>query len=433
MLWREDMERRRLAGGTIRSYDSSLRYFLEWITLRRMSVLDVGARELLDYLDELRADEATSDMGTIAARFTAINSLYDYLALQDFIPGNFVPAFRHRYLKAQLSAHNKHRVVQKRMSISVPAMRGFLRSISDLQERVIIVLLCKTGVRVSELVAIDVAEIDWKGQTIFIKPHPKRRHPWVMFDEEAARLLRKWLSVRSEWTTDADGPLLLDHKNARMPVTVVGHTIRRLGRRVGLHKDHGEKHEKLGPHVFRHWYTTQLRRDQMPPHYLQALRGDAIRETIDVYTELDLNDVRKAYLKRMPLIVGQRKNPAEWKRARRAENASFGGLTREEAARPAGLRPGPVVLELRRRIMKDTLGRGVKRPAEYVEWLVVERGMKLTTARPLVSQQLKTLGFPPLHRGARSKEGWKLRQQELKEHFTGKRSKRRKREKRGRV
>lgn len=160
--WREDAVARGLSPQTIRGYDCSIRQFIDW--LGRMSVLDVGPQELRAYFEELRTSTELS-MGNIGNRFTGLASLYDYLESERIIEDNFVPHFRRRYLALRLREANKKRF-ERRPFLSITQMRRLVRSISDTQERLLVVLAAKTGARVSELVAIDVADIDWRSQTI---------------------------------------------------------------------------------------------------------------------------------------------------------------------------------------------------------------------------------------------------------------------------
>lgn len=409
--WRENSVARGLSAQTIKGYDCSLRAYMDWCSLNDFSVLDVGPKELRAYFDNLRQEEPMS-IGAIGNRFTALSSLYDFLVEIGEVPDNFVPYFRRRYLQIPLKESRKIRFERKPF-LSVRQMRRLVKSISDAQEKVLIVLAAKTGVRVSELVAIDVADIDWKSQSVNLKKQRKRTHLVAFFDMETERLLKKWLSIREHWTDDDAGPLFLGLNNQRMTTSAARKIVTRVTTRIGLYKPGGEQHEKVRPHTFRHFFTTHMYRAGMSRDHIRILRGDSLGQTIDLYLTTDWDTLRREYLKCVPLIAGGPKPPPERRREQKTKNPSFGNLTPQEAAR-RGHQPGETVLQLRGRLANDLRKGKLRRPAYYVDWLTKKKGLSLSYARPLVSNQLRILGVPPLNRGPQKGPGWQAHRKTLR-------------------
>jgi site-specific recombinase XerD len=62
--------------------------------------------------------------------------------------------------------------------------------------------------------------------------------------------------------------------------------------------------EGVHPHVFRHWLTTLLRRAGMRREYILWIRGDAIRDAIDIYFHIYPKGVRENYLACVPPLGG---------------------------------------------------------------------------------------------------------------------------------
>jgi integrase/recombinase XerD len=71
--------------------------------------------------------------------------------------------------------------------------------------------------------------------------------------------------------------------------------------KVGLH-DPGSKRveDHFTPHCFRHFFTTMLSRAGIDKDLLKELRGDARRDSMDIYRHIDLEELRKAYLAHVP-------------------------------------------------------------------------------------------------------------------------------------
>jgi integrase/recombinase XerD len=78
--------------------------------------------------------------------------------------------------------------------------------------------------------------------------------------------------------------------------------MRKAGSRAGIHDPDGPLEERFSAHCCRHWFTTHLLRAGMERSYVQWLRGDAIREAVDIYFHVDPEDVRREYLAHIPQL-----------------------------------------------------------------------------------------------------------------------------------
>ena len=73
--------------------------------------------------------------------------------------------------------------------------------------------------------------------------------------------------------------------------------------RIGFHDSESDRLEDhFGPHCFRHWFTTNLRRNGLSREFIKELRGDSRREAVDIYDHIDHGELRKAYLAAIPRL-----------------------------------------------------------------------------------------------------------------------------------
>jgi len=73
--------------------------------------------------------------------------------------------------------------------------------------------------------------------------------------------------------------------------------------RVGLHNPDSEKlADRFTPHCCRHWLVTHLLRAGMSRDHVKWIRGDAMKESIDIYYHIDAEDVRKSYMAYVPQL-----------------------------------------------------------------------------------------------------------------------------------
>jgi integrase/recombinase XerD len=288
--YRQDLQLRGMHSGTLRTYGQQLKLFQAWYG---KDLLAVGPDELKAYLASLR--EHGLKTNSITHAYTALGSFYDFLEMEGSIPRNPVPAFRKRYLRQYKAGSDR----DERRCLTVDEVSRLITTALDSRKQALICLLAKTGMRVHELVALDVADVDMIKREIRLKPTPKRSNKILFFDEEAARILARWLSARAT-QGHKDGALFTGLKG-RLRSRGIEEIVEDCSRIAGI-GDPALGRDYITPHYFRIFFTTQLLRAGMPRHYIQALRGDVGGEAIDIYTRIDMEELRRSYLAHIPQL-----------------------------------------------------------------------------------------------------------------------------------
>jgi len=284
---------------TIVNYQSNLRIFSSFLKSKHVRFVDVDYEILRDFLGYLKNDRHDS-IKRISNYFSALSSFYDYLVLEGMMTGNPVPPVRKRYLRR----YKKIAVQGTRRAISVEDMSLLIHSILDPKYKAVAILFAKTGVRRGELLRIDVDDIEWKDLSITLKPCAKRSNRKVFFDDECARVLRRWIERRNSLGIDDGNPaLFISKKGTRLERSQITKKINMYAARVGIHNPRSKRLEdRFSPHYFRHWYTTWLLRNGMPREYVKELRGDSRKDAIDIYNHIDNEDLRIQYLSAIPKL-----------------------------------------------------------------------------------------------------------------------------------
>jgi len=292
-----DCELRRLSPATIEGYRSSLNIVSRFLRRKGLSIrkLDKGSLGIL-----LRfLVEQGYVYNTLLQYFAALSGFSDYLVWEGVIQTNSIVPFRKRYLKQYKNQHDPERKL-----ISVEEMANLLNSILNPRDKAIVTLLAKTGIRRGELIGIDVDDIDWVEQSIRLKPHAKRSNCTVFFDDEAARVLRRWMKARQNYDIKKDcKALFINERGGRLKRHGVYHAVTKYAQRIGLHNPKSRRVEDhFTPHCCRHWFTTHLRRNGMRREFIKELRGDARNEAVDIYDHIDRKELKRAYLAAIPVL-----------------------------------------------------------------------------------------------------------------------------------
>lgn len=293
----QDCELRRLSNATIEGYRSSLRITSDFLKHRGLSIgkLDKDSlRRILEFLVQ-----RGYVYNTLVQYFAALSGFCDYLVWEELAQTNSVIPFRKRYLKQYKNQHDPARKL-----ISIEEMAMLVNSILDPRDKAIVTLFAKTGIRRGELISIDLGEINWVEQSIQLKPHPKRSNCIVFFDDETARVLKRWIKARQNYEIkDGCKALFINEQGGRLKRHGVSHAVTKHAERIGLHNSKSKKIEDhFTPHCGRHWFTTHLRRNGMRREFIKELRGDARNEAIDIYDHIDKKELKRAYLAAIPML-----------------------------------------------------------------------------------------------------------------------------------
>ena len=207
---------------------------------------------------------------------------------------------RKRYLKRYKDDNNGH----ARKLISIEDMAKLANSMFDLRDKTLLVLFAKTGIRLRELIAIDINDINWDMLSIRLKSTHKRSNTVVYFDYETLILLQRWMKKRERIADEDCNALFVSYTTKhRLHRNAIYNAITKWATPLGLHNpDSPNLEDHFTPHCCRHWFTTHLRRAGMQREYIKELRGDRRHDAMDIYYHIDHEDLRKSYLGCIPQL-----------------------------------------------------------------------------------------------------------------------------------
>lgn len=295
--FKEDLEAQGLTHESLMLYAQQARRFLGWLDREPETIT---REDLKKYTLKLQREK--KDPQTIHSNFVGIGSLMQFLEEEDRIEVNPVPGFRRRSMRNVMREVGKRRTHMRKL-VSVEEMARFISTVLDVRDQAIALVLAKTGMRREECIQLDVEDVDWSEQSITIKEHSKRSQPLVFFDDETARVLRRWLVVReARGANPTKGPLFTGSGGGRIHKNELLSRFTEHAAALDLHVPGGKTKDKFTPHCCRHWFTTWLRRAKMNPAHVAWLRGDKESSTQSIYNHIDREEVRQEYLALIPQL-----------------------------------------------------------------------------------------------------------------------------------
>lgn len=277
---------RDLTAHTVRAYMNDVAGMLEHA--RRMgcdSVEQVDLRTLRSWLARLQTTGRSR--ATVARRASAVRVFTNWLARTGrsaHDPGALLLSPKlARTLPPVLRADE---AVDLIAGASAAADDGSAVGVRDVA---ILELLYATGVRVGELVGLDIDDVDRDRRIVrvFGKGRKERSVPYGL---PASQAVERWLrDSRPELATDSSGPaLFLGARGGRIDPRVIREMVHRRMEQVPGAPD-------IGPHGLRHTAATHLLEGGADLRSVQELLGHSSLATTQRYTHVSTDRLRKAY------------------------------------------------------------------------------------------------------------------------------------------
>ena len=154
-------------------------------------------------------------------------------------------------------------------------------------------LFCDTGIRLGELVGLDIDDVRLSEFEIRIRKGKGRGERSVYMGRTLYRALRKWSQVRP--TAGLTEAYLCTRDGRRLDKRNVARIVERAGKSAGLEK------RKTHPTMLRHTYATLFIKNGGNSFSLQRILGHSSIKTTMIYVNLAGSDLRDAHAKASPL------------------------------------------------------------------------------------------------------------------------------------
>ena len=254
---------------TIQYYKVTIEHLLK---NKDKSVRRVTTEEMREYLSDYQKINNCSNT-TIDNIRRNISSFFSWLEEEDYI------------LKSPMKRIHKIRTkIVVKSVISDESIERLRDNCVSKRDKAIIDLLYSTGIRVGELVNLNINDIDLEGRecVVYGKGNKERK---VYFDAKAKVHLIDYIESR-----DDDNEALfvtLDAPHDRLKISGVEIRLRELGRKLNL--------EKIHPHKFRRSMATRAIDKGMPIEQVQKILGHSQIDTTMQYAMVNQNNVKNSH------------------------------------------------------------------------------------------------------------------------------------------
>jgi integrase/recombinase XerC len=219
---------------------------------------------------------------SIQRSLSAARSFFNYLGREQGRPRN--PA-------ASVQAPRQPRKLPK--TLDADQVNKYLSfdedSVIARRDRAITELFYSSGLRLAELVAVDINDIDQHSKLLTVTGKGNKTRT-VPVGSMALQAIERWLQVRPDNSADEDGAVALftSSRGQRISVRNIQARLKVQGRKSGMLQD-------VHPHMLRHSFASHMLESSGDLRAVQELLGHANISTTQVYTHLDFQHLAKVY------------------------------------------------------------------------------------------------------------------------------------------
>jgi integrase/recombinase XerC len=279
---------------TIRNYESDLKQFAEFVEAKgdvKQGGPGIGLVDHALIRSYLGALFDKCGRTTIARKLSALKSFFKYLELRGAAPLN--PA-------AEIATPKQGQHIPTYLPID--DMFALLEQPDrgeelGLRDSAILEVLYSTGLRVGELVALDMERLDLDSRLVKVLGKG-RKERLLPIGRKAISAIREYLGCTEKKRKKAGysktyGPVFLNYRGGRLSTRSVNRLVKRYARKCGIQA-------KISPHSLRHTFATHLLDGGADLRSIQELLGHVNLSTTQKYTHVSIDKLVEVYDKSHP-------------------------------------------------------------------------------------------------------------------------------------
>lgn len=273
------------SSNTISSYMRDVRQFSSWLEGYGLPLSQASQSDIKNYAGYLKSRGKSE--ATVVRSVASLKSFYSYLISKHEVSSNpakgFTPAKVERKLPEILTSKEVDLFLEQPDSSEIKGCR----------DKAMLELLYATGIRVSELIALDLQDVNLTLGFIRCESHGKER--MIPLYKAAVKAISAYINdVRPQLIARMDETAVFVNLNGdRMSRQGFWKIVKHYQEKAGITKE-------ITPHTLRHSFATHLLENGADLKSIQEMLGHADISSTQVYTQLVNQKIKDVYIKAHP-------------------------------------------------------------------------------------------------------------------------------------
>lgn len=276
---------KKLSKNTLESYQRDILQYQEYLEEKKINYKEVNNENVLGYLDYLKGLDKKAS--TISRHLASIRLFYQYLLKNKIVKEDPTKGIQSPKIEKKAPSILSSQEVS--LLLEQPSGEG-LKSIRD---KAMLEVAYATGMRVTEIISLNVSDIDIESSLVTCKNENKQR---------IIPLGKLSLSALKEYMTIARPNMIKDDNETALFVNVNGKRLTRQGfwKIIKFYKEQAHITKDITPHVLRHSFATHLLQNGADLKSIQTMLGHSDISSTQVYMQFQDDSLKNIYNKAHP-------------------------------------------------------------------------------------------------------------------------------------
>jgi len=265
------------SGGVMTQTDTQTQTVIE------QAILQADTETIRLYMAHLGGQQYSKS--TTARKLATLRSFYKFLVKRNYVNSNPVTTIKTPKQDKKLPRFLEYEEVQR--LLNTPPMNTWLGA----RDRAILETLYSTGMRVSELVSLNMDDVDFLGEVIHIRGKGKKERISPI-GSSALQAIQRYIEFRNKRMASDnafDGKVLFANKHGKRLST------RSVRRKMDKYLEAAGLDPNISPHTLRHSFATHMLNNGADLRSVQELLGHQSLSTTQVYTHVTTSRMKDVY------------------------------------------------------------------------------------------------------------------------------------------
>ncbi len=278
-------EDKKLSKNTLESYQRDIYQYKEYVDENNVEYLQVKKEDVIKYLEYLKSINKKSS--TISRHLASLRLFYQYLLKNKIVSEDPTNGIQSPKIEKKAPSI----LSSQEVSLLLEQPNG--EDLKSIRDKAMLEIAYATGMRVTEIISLNVEDIDLKNSLVTCKSEHKQR---------IIPLGKMSLQALKEYIETARKNLIRNEDENALFVNINGKRLTRQGfwKIIKFYKEQAHITKDITPHVLRHSFATHLLQNGADLKSIQTMLGHSDISSTQVYMQFQDDTIKNVYQKAHP-------------------------------------------------------------------------------------------------------------------------------------